>query len=69
MEDDDETILIPEQDTSGLIQEYGLSLIGKVLNPQETGGGETHSVHASRLGPGRENNSKHPRKWPVPFQL
>lgn len=34
-EDDDDPIDIPEQDTSHLIQGYGLSLIGKVLNPKK----------------------------------
>ncbi|CAA7038015.1 unnamed protein product [Microthlaspi erraticum] len=35
MEDDDEPIQLPEQDNLNLIQEYGLSLIGRVLNPKK----------------------------------
>ncbi|CAA7030772.1 unnamed protein product [Microthlaspi erraticum] len=35
MEDDDEPIQLPEQDNLNLIQEYGLSLISRVINPKK----------------------------------
>lgn len=48
-EDDDEPIDIPEQDTSHLIQEYGLSVIGKVLNPKKTICGKAHCLYATTV--------------------
>lgn len=55
-EDDDEPIKLVDRDDSFVIKEFGLSLIGKILNPKKQNVEKLLQTMPSQWGYGRKNN-------------